>query len=147
MSNTKEKKILKNHMIQSPLPNTQKHRPKDFVERHCLSGLRGERKARIRRFYSSNKELHWQMSNDKVYWDLDVLSAYVCQRDSGSEEITPLAPSTIPFLKYSTSLLNQMSLNQLKKVHELAFLQEHLLECGSQYYWKVKYLEIIFSEM
>lgn len=87
------------------------------------------------------------MSNDKVYWDLDVLSAYVCQRDSASEEITPLAPSTIPFLKYSTSLLYQMSLNQLKKVHELAFLQEHLLECGSQYYWKVKYLEIIFSEM
>ena len=73
-----------------------------------------------------------------------MLSAYVCQRDSGSEEITPLAPSTIPFLKYSTSLLYQMS---LKKVHELAFLQEHLLECGSQYYWKVKYLEIIFSEM
>ena len=50
-----------------------------------------------------------------------MLSAYVCQRDSGSEEITPLAPSTIPFLKYSTSLLYQMSLNQLKKVHELAF--------------------------
>ena len=56
-------------------------------------------------------------------------------------------PVQFRFFKYSTSLLYQMSLNQLKKVHELAFLQEHLLECGSQYYWKVKYLEIIFSEM